>query len=158
MKNRFLFLAALLFVSINCSINGMENEQAKIEEPFFNAKKQEYYVLAQSKEKEVGSATYYPYRESNTWYLSILEVDPEYQKKGIASQLLRACITHAQAMRARSLEWQVLPRNIDMNKPQLIAIYRKMLAKIDPGFAQTVTEEERGDEYLSRTFMVLKFY
>jgi GNAT superfamily N-acetyltransferase len=154
MKNRFLFLSALLFVSII----GMENEQIKIEGPFFNGKKQEYYLMAQFKEKEIGSATYYPYQGTNRWYLSILEVDPLYQKKGIATQLLRACITHAQAMRANSLEWRVLPKNIDMSESQLIAIYKQILTKIHPEFVQNVTEEERGDEYLSRTFLVLKFY
>ncbi len=155
MKQFYMAILLLVFPILSTC---MENEQIKIDGPFFNGKKEEYYVAAQSQEKKVGSATYYPYRESNAWYLSNLEVEPEYQKKGIATQLLRACISHAQALRATSLEWQVLPKNIGMSKPQLIAIYKQMLAKIDPEFAQNLTEEERGDEYLSRTFMVLKFH
>lgn len=75
MKNSFLFLSALLFF---ISINGMENEQVTIEGPFFNTKKQEYFLTAQSKEKEIGSATYYPYRGTSRWYLSMLQVDSAY--------------------------------------------------------------------------------
>lgn len=136
----------------------MEKDPIKIKGPFFNEKKHEYYVEACIKEQIIGSATYYPYQWNNRWYLSILEVDPPYQKKGIATQLLAACIQHTRNSRASALEWCVLPRNIGMTKAQLIRIYIQMLNKIDAEFAQSVTEEERGDEYLSRTFMVLKFY
>lgn len=147
----------LLRLSFFCALSQcMQQSQCTIQDSYFDSRKQEYVIEAVNKINKPIGLLIYLHNSGTQWEMRKLEVDKNYRKQGAACALLAACIKEVKAAGGSQLSWKALPKEDNLTEDQLIAIYYRMLAKIDSSYVAKTTLEYRGDDNLQSPWLILE--
>jgi len=148
MKKLLLMLAlaaapASLFAMENNKIESMHPAIAplvKIKKPNRDPLYNHYEIIAKTKNDDAGIVTYKPtgnFSDSSSWLMKNLRVNANYRKKGLGFKLFKACLQDIQTRGGTSVTWTAYPLEKTISESELINIYLKMIAKVEPEIAHS---------------------
>lgn len=152
MKRVIIFLSLCFFTMSSFS---MQTQNFSINCPYYDARKQEYVIEAVNKiNRPIGQLIYHR-TTGNEWEMRKLEVEKTYRNQGIARALMAECISRLKTHDASQLIWKALSPEKDITEEQLIALYYRLLKKINATYEAKTTLEYRGDDNLHSPWLIL---